>query len=1057
MGVPSFFRWLVRKYPKVVTDVVEERPVEAAGVSVPVDLSQPNPNHFETDNLYLDMNGIIHPCLPEGTLVNLADGTALPIEQVKVGAYVLSYYAAEGADETEGLVVRQVDAVLDQGQRECVELLFSDGRMLLCTPNHRIRTVDGQWVAACDLVVGQSEVSVGVEYAHVNSAATPPPLTSAPTARRISSALSSNYSSSSSTPLEADELIDLTASSDDDDDDVKRDAAGFAILVPYDSVTGPPGLPRSCSLSQQSSLAAYSTATTSQSTPSSSRRSRFSLDLTTSSTTAIEAHLDALEDAESSEEEEGKAMHDADSGTKKQSDDRSEEELTTNGDGEQDVCKDRYYAVGASSSSGWRLQTRSVLGYDLDMAERAPHSLAFCRLVGYVLTDAGVAEERCRIFLGHRLDAEAVQRDILLLTGTEPLVRRGRLTLDVTVPAALYLAFLQAGLEPGKRHCKITRFPSFVTEPQCPVPLVREFLGGLFGGDGRTLALKHQPGALVLHGFSFCCTRSGDVAAEQQQLLQYELLTLLQRAGIDMPAKAITPHLTASAACKLTEAGTANVRELQSQDSTMQPRRTADKLDASEEYRLGFDFSNSVVIPFASCVGFRYCCRKQQSLSAAVACFRFNEHFMQQQQWLSARIVELRSCLSIPAAVRQAKRELAQQELLLPDIEAWEPRQDDQLHWVHNRGGTSLEKRLQAMDSRRFFSERRTELALQQAAVVAAAAEPSSAKNEITYAVHRDARVLPLFRVQLVGRRAAGVRHVYDLSVPSPQGEDSRSFVANGVVVHNCCHPEDSEAPDDEDEMIRRIFAYTDRILGMVRPRQLLYMAIDGVAPRAKMNQQRSRRFRSAKEMKEKEELEERLRTEWEEQGRTLPPRKRKPWDSNVITPGTRFMHNLSVALHYYIADRLQSVPAWKSIKVIFSDAKVPGEGEHKIMRFIRNQRAQPGYNPNTSHTLYGMDADLIMLGLATHDPYFRIIRETVMEAPRRCQLCGQEGHYMDQVRIQSQPTETIQLVRHSVCSVLVACLIPNLLVLCCIAVSVDCSARAKRSSRRRCTRRCLC
>ena len=251
-----------------------------------------------------------------------------------------------------------------------------------------------------------------------------------------------------------------------------------------------------------------------------------------------------------------------------------------------------------------------------------------------------------------------------------------------------------------------------------------------------------------------------------------------------------------------------------------------------------------------------------------------------------------------------------------------------------------------------------------------------------------------------------GVTVPVDLTQPNPNHfETDNLYLDMNGIIHPCCHPEDSEAPDDEEEMIRRIFDYTDRIFGMVRPRQLLYMAIDGVAPRAKMNQQRSRRFRAAKEMREKEELEDTLRREWEEQGRTLPPRKRKPWDSNVITPGTRFMHNLSVALHYYIADRMQSVPAWKGIKVIFSDAKVPGEGEHKIMRFIRNQRAQPRYNPNTSHVLYGMDADLIMLGLATHDPYFRIIRETVVEAPRRCQLCGQVGHYMDQVRHENTDT----------------------------------------------------
>lgn len=117
-------------------------------------------------------------------------------------------------------------------------------------------------------------------------------------------------------------------------------------------------------------------------------------------------------------------------------------------------------------------------------------------------------------------------------------------------------------------------------------------------------------------------------------------------------------------------------------------------------------------------------------------------------------------------------------------------------------------------------------------------------------------------------------------------------------------------------------------------------------------------------------------------------------FDKNVITPGTEFMYRLSKTLQYFVMERLHNDPLWKGLKVIYSDAQVPGEGEHKILDFIRSQRCQPGYDPNTRHCIYGADADLIMLGLSTHEPHFCVLREAfIMDQEKTCQRCHEQGH----------------------------------------------------------------
>ena len=154
--------------------------------------------------------------------------------------------------------------------------------------------------------------------------------------------------------------------------------------------------------------------------------------------------------------------------------------------------------------------------------------------------------------------------------------------------------------------------------------------------------------------------------------------------------------------------------------------------------------------------------------------------------------------------------------------------------------------------------------------------------------------------------------------------------------------------------MMDRIIKYITYIINYVNPSDLIYIAVDGVAPIAKINQQRKRRYKSV--------IDKQYQTELNKKYNII---KNDVWSNIVITPGTNFMIKLDLEINKFI----KTFQKDNNIKIIYSSYKESGEGEHKIMRHIKvnsnNNNINNNLKKNLNHVIYGLDADLIFLAMS--------------------------------------------------------------------------------------------
>jgi len=184
-------------------------------------------------------------------------------------------------------------------------------------------------------------------------------------------------------------------------------------------------------------------------------------------------------------------------------------------------------------------------------------------------------------------------------------------------------------------------------------------------------------------------------------------------------------------------------------------------------------------------------------------------------------------------------------------------------------------------------------------------------------------------------------------------------LIDTNCLLHPQCFKILAENPNLNDntelerKMMNECIEYLKYIIEHVNPDKEIYIAIDGVAPTAKIKQQRQRRYKSVND----KVLFDKIKKKHNKEITTY-------WNNSAITPGTEFMELLTKRIIEFCKNSKYKA------KIYFSTANTPSEGEHKLLQHIRD------CNNNYNYVIYGLDADLIFLALASNKDNIHLLRE---------------------------------------------------------------------------------
>jgi 5'-3' exonuclease len=147
--------------------------------------------------------------------------------------------------------------------------------------------------------------------------------------------------------------------------------------------------------------------------------------------------------------------------------------------------------------------------------------------------------------------------------------------------------------------------------------------------------------------------------------------------------------------------------------------------------------------------------------------------------------------------------------------------------------------------------------------------------------------------------------------------------------------------------IIRQVIAKIEYYISIIEPQKTVIVAFDGVAPVAKLEQQRQRRYKSAYQNEISRQIFKKTTAD--------------PWNTAAITPGTIFMSELNTMVKNHFDTVNKSKEDTSLRHILVSGSNEAGEGEHKLFDYIRKY---PEKHAQENTVIYGLDADLIMLSI---------------------------------------------------------------------------------------------